>query len=126
MLRTALAFIAGLVSVALSEAFSVTWMMIAPANLDLTANYFLSVVVPAVLLVHLSITLIFWKALAPNPGPNCGFFIGTHAIAQGAALFLLNNPPADIASYVAIILLSGALVSTVFRRYIWSTPFARS
>ena len=126
MLRTALAFIAGLLSVALSEIFSITWMTVAPANLDLTANYFLSVVVPAVLLVHLSTTLIFWKALAPNPGRNCGFFIGTHAIAQGAALFLLNNPPADIASYVAIILLSGALVSTVFRRYIWNTPLAES
>ncbi|MCZ6459057.1 MAG: hypothetical protein O6766_06800, partial [Gammaproteobacteria bacterium] len=107
MLRTALAFIAGLLSVALSEIFSITWMTVAPANLDLTANYFMSVVVPAVLLVHLSITLIFWKALAPNPGRNCGFFIGTHAIGQGVALFLLNNPPADIASYVAIILLSG-------------------
>ncbi len=126
MLQTALAFIAGLLSVALSEIFSITWMMVAPANLDLTANYFLSVVVPAVLLVHLSITLIFWKALAPNPGRNCGFFIGTHAIGQGAALFVLNNPPADIASYVAVILLSGALVSTVFRRYIWNTPLAES
>ena len=126
MLRTALAFIAGLLSVALSEVFSITWMMVAPASLDLTASYFLSVVVPAVLLVHLSMTLIFWKVLAPNPGRNCGFFIGTHAIAQGAALFLLNNPPADIASYVAIILLSGALVSTVFRRYIWNTPLAES
>ena len=126
MLRTALAFIAGLLSVALSEIFSITWMTVAPANLDLTANYFLSGGVPAVLLGQLSITLIFWKALAPNPGRNCGFFIGTHAIAQGAALFVLNNPPADIASYVAIILLSGALVSTVFRRYIWNTPFARS
>lgn len=124
MLQTALAFVAGLLSVALSEIFSITWMTVAPANLDLTANYFLSVVVPAVLLVHLTMTLIFWKALAPNPGRNCGIFIGTHAI--GAGLFLLNNPPADIASYVAIILLSGALVSTVFRRYIWNDPFARS
>ncbi len=122
MLRTALAFIAGLLSVALSEIFSMSWMTIAPANLDLTANYFLSVVVPAVLLVHLTITLIFWKVLAPNPGRNCGVFISTHAIAQGAALFLLNNPPADIATYVTIILLSGVSISTVFRRYIWSTP----
>ena len=126
MLQTALAFVAGLLSVALSEIFSITWMTVAPANLDLTANYFLSVVVPAVLLVHLTMTLIFWKALARNPGRNCGLFIGTHAIAQAAALFLMNNPPADIASYVAIILLSGALVSTVFRRYIWNDPFARS
>ena len=122
MLRTALAFIAGLLSVALSEVFSITWMTVAPASLDLTASYFLSVVVPAVLLVHLSMTLIFWKVLAPNPGRNCGFFIGTHAIGQGAVLFMLNNPPADIATYVTIILLSGALTCTVFRRYIWSAP----
>ncbi len=122
MLRTALAFVAGLLSVALSEIFSITWMTVAPASLDLTASYFLSVVVPAVLLVHLTMTLIFWKALAPNPGRNCGFFIGTHAIGQGSALFLLNNPPADIATYVTIILLSGALTCTVFRRYIWNAP----
>ena len=126
MLRATLSVLAGILAVPLCEIFAVIWMTTAPADIDLTGSYFLSIVIPSVVLVHLLLTLLFWKALAGNPLRNCTLFIGTHALFQGAAVTYLANPPADVAAYVGIILASGLLISIVFRRYFWNTESAIS
>lgn len=121
MLHSSLAIIAGLLSVPLTEIFTVTWLRNAPADLDLTANFFSSVVFPVVLSIHLLMMLTFWKALARNPVRNCLLYVATHAVALSLMLNLFGNPLGDIAIYVGIICLSGLLISAVFRRYLWTT-----
>ena len=121
MLHSSLAIIAGLLSVPLTEILTVIWLTNAPADLDMTATFFSSVVFPAVLSIHLLMMLIFWKALSRNPVRNCLLYVATHVVAQGLMLNFFGNPLRDIAIYVGIICLSGLLISAVFRRYLWTT-----
>ena len=70
IVRAGLVILAGLLSAPLTDALSVLWMNLAPADLDLTGSYFLSVVLPAVLFLHLVMACVFWKAFEPEPTRN--------------------------------------------------------
>ena len=94
-------------------------MNLAPADLDLTGSYFLSVVLPAVLFLHLVIACVLWKAFEPEPTRNPVIYVATHAVAQAAMLNLFNNPAADILTIIAIVIVSGTAVMALFRRYFW-------
>ena len=41
-----------------------------PADLELTGNFFVSVVLPVVLFVHVLMGFVFWKVFEPNPVRN--------------------------------------------------------
>jgi hypothetical protein len=124
-MRIVLVVIAAAISVVLTEVLTMTWLQMAPVNLDLLGNYFLSVVLPVVLFVHLAITLVFWKAFEPQPVREPAIYVCTHALLQAIGLGVFGNPPATIASYVVIILLSGFAVTGVFRRYFWCLACTR-
>jgi hypothetical protein len=125
IVRIILVILAGALGVALTEVFTMTILSLAPLDLDLTSNLFVSVVIPAVLMVHLLLALIFWKAFEPEPMRTSLIFIASHASLQAYELVILNNPTADIAAYVTIIILSGLAVTWVFRRYFWCSACAR-
>jgi len=118
-LRIALSVLAGLLSAVLTEVLSFLAMNVAPAGVDLTGNFFLSVLTPVVLCVHTGVALVFWKAFEPNPLRNPLIFIAAHAVFQVAELTTFGNPGRDILYYVVVIGLSGLLVTTVFYRYFW-------
>jgi hypothetical protein len=118
-LRIALAIFAGFVGAVLTEVLSFVAMNVAPSAVDLTGNFFVSVLIPVVLCVHVAMALAFWKAFEPNPLRNPLLFIASHAVFQSAELATFGNPTRDILIYVAIIVVSGTLVSWVFRRYFW-------
>jgi hypothetical protein len=120
-----LTIIAGAIAVVLTELFTMAILNFAPLDLDLTSNLFVSVVTPAVLMVHLLLALIFWKAFEPEPMQNSLIFVASHASLQAAELITFNNPSADVAAYVTIIVLSGLAVTWVFRRYFWCAACAR-
>ena len=124
VLRIILVVLAGALSVGLTEVFGVLFLNIAPADLDLTANFFLAAALPAVVGVHLIMALLFWKAFEPNPVRNPLIFIASHAGLQSFELSF-SNPPADVLAYVAIICVSGLIVTGVFRRYFWCDACAR-
>ena len=119
MIRILLIVLAGVVSAPLQEVVGIIWMRIIPSDLDLTANYFSSVVFPAALILHFAMALILWKLLEPQPKRNGSIYVGTHVLTQATLLTLLGNPPADIAMTCTAVLVSGALVMTVFNRYFW-------
>lgn len=125
IVRITLVILAGAIGVVLTEVFTMTILNVAPLDLDLTSNLFVSVVTPAVLMVHLLLSLIFWKAFEPEPMRSSMIFIASHAGLQAYELFTFNNPPADVAAYVIIIVLSGLAVTWVFRRYFWCPACAR-
>lgn len=118
-LRVSLVILAGLLSAPLTDLLGIYWMSLAPGDLDLTGSYFLSVVTPAVLFLHLSMALLLWALFSREPTRNPIAYVAAHAIAQAAMLNALDNPSADIAIYVTIILLSGAAVMGSFRYYLW-------
>jgi hypothetical protein len=123
--RILLVIFAGALSVGFTEVFSGVILAMAPLDLDLTASFFTSVAPAAVLLVHLLMSLVFWKAFEPNPVRNPLIFIASHASFQAAELIAFNNPLSDVAAYVIIIALSGLLVTWVFRHYFWCAACAR-
>lgn len=125
IVRILLVIFAGALSVGLTELFTGVILALAPLDLDLTASLFISVVTPAVLLVHLLMSLIFWKAFEPNPVRNALIFIASHAGLQILELMTFKNPVNDVVAYVIIIVLSGLLVSWVFRHYFWCAACAR-
>lgn len=124
-LHIALSVLAGLVSAVLTEVLSFVAMNVAPSSIDLTGNFFVSVLIPVVLCVHVAMALLFWKAFEPNPLRNPVIFIVSHAAFQSAELVTFGNPARDIVLYVIIIVVSGALVSAVFRRYFWCPACAQ-
>lgn len=125
IVRIFLMIVAGALSVALTEVCTSLILLNAPLDLDLTANLFVSVIVPSVLLVHLIMAFVFWKAFEPEPVRNSLIFIAAHAGLQSVELVALNNPLGDVVSYLTIIVLSGSLVTFVFRRYFWCPACAQ-
>ena len=125
IVRIVLVILAGAIGVVLTEVVTMTILSVAPLDLDLTSSLFVSVITPAVLMVHLLLALIFWKAFEPEPMQNSLIFIASHAGLQASELYTLNNPTADITAYVTIIVLSGLAVTWVFRRYFWCPACVR-
>ena len=125
IVRIILVILAGAIGVVLTEVFTFAILQMAPLDLDLTSSLFVSVITPAVLMVHLLLALIFWKAFEPEPMRNSLIFIASHAGLQAYELFTFNNPMGDIAAYATIIVLSGLAVTWVFRRYFWCPACAR-
>ena len=119
MIRFPVLILAGLLSMPLMEVFSMLWFQAAPANLDLTANYFLMAVLPAALVLHFLIALLLWKAFEPSPKISCAVYLGTHITTQVIELSYLGNPLADVVSYGLVLLFSGGLILFVFNRYFW-------
>ena len=58
MVRIPVLILFGLLSAPLMELLSVIWMRTAPMAMDLTANYFAMVVLPAALVLHFVIALL--------------------------------------------------------------------
>lgn len=125
IVRIFLMILAGALSVALTEVCTSLILLNAPLDLDLTANLFVSVIIPSVILVHLVIAFVFWKAFEPEPVRNPLIFIAAHAGLQSIELVAFNNPVGDVISYLIIIVLSGLLVTSVFRRYFWCPTCAQ-
>lgn len=125
IVRIILVILAGAIGVVLTEVFTFAILQMAPLDLDLTSSLFVSVITPAVLMVHLLLALIFWKAFEPEPMRNSLIFIASHAGLQAYELFTFNNPTGDIAAYATIIVLSGLAVTWIFRRYFWCPACAR-
>jgi hypothetical protein len=117
--RIPILILAGLLSVPLMEIAGILWMRAAPLNIDLTANYFAMVVLPMALLVHFLACLALWKIFEPSPKVGGVTYVGTHVVAQSAALTLMGNPPMDVLVYCIILLFSGSLTQFVFHRYFW-------
>jgi hypothetical protein len=125
VIRSLLVLLAAFLSMGLTEVFGTVILATAPLDLDLTANLFLSVVVPAVLLTQVLMAFIFWKAFEANPIRNSFIYVIAHAVFQAIELNAFFNPPADILAYVIIICSCGLLVTTVFNRYFWCAACAR-
>lgn len=119
MIRYPLLIIAGLLSAVLMDLLSVVWMQAAPARLDLTAHYFLMVVLPVALVLYFTVAVVFWKAFEPSPLIGSVVYLGTHLAAQALMLNYFYNPIADIVVYEVILLAAGSTVLFVFNRYFW-------
>ena len=118
-LRILILIIAGVISAPLLDVVSMAWMRSAPMGIDLVGNYFTSVAIPIVMIIHLLAALLLWKLFEPQAIRNCCIYVLSHAIAQAAMWNAFNNPVGDIVSIVVIILLSGGLVMGVFHRFFW-------
>ena len=119
MVRIPVLILFGLLSAPLMEVLSVIWMRTAPMAMDLTANYFAMVVLPAALVLHFVIALLLWKAFEPNPKVGGAIYLGTHIATQASILTYLGNPAADVALFCLTLLGSGGLILFVFDRYFW-------
>lgn len=119
MIRIPALILAGLLSAPLMEVLSFFWMQIVPLNVDLTANYFVMVVLPMALVLHFLLALLCWKAFEPAPGAGSVIYLGTHMLAQGTMLTVLGNPALDVAFFCLALLTSGSLVLFVFNHYLW-------
>ncbi len=119
MVRYPILVLAGLLSAPLMEVLGMLWLDVVPAEADLTASYFPTVVLPVAIVVHFLAALILWKAFEPAPKPAGVVYLLSHMAAQGAMLATFNNPPGDILAFLGILLLSGSVILFVFDRYFW-------
>ena len=119
MIRYPVLVLAGVLSAPLLEIIGMIWMQIMPMSADLTANYFATVVLPAALFLHFVMALVLWKAFEPAPKSGGAVYLGCHIATQAVMLNFFHNPPADIAMFALMLLLSGGLMLFVFNRYFW-------
>ena len=119
-MRIAIVVFAGLISVALTEVMAVSWMINAPASIDLVGNFFLMTVVPSIMIVVLVAALVLWRVFAANPRRYASIYVGVYLVVQAFVLNLFGNPPIHLLYYAIIIASVCAAVFTLFYRFVWS------
>lgn len=123
-MKLAAVIFAGLLSVALGEITMVTWLGLSGRFLDVTGNFWLYGIVPAVFTVMLIQALLLWPIYRSNPLRYGIAYAATYALINGVWLNFLSNPFADIATYVVTDLALAALVIGVLNQLFWKTPTA--
>ena len=118
-MKIALAVLAGLISVALTEAVAVVWMINAPASIDLVGHFFVLTVLPAVTVVVLINALALWRVFKANPVRYPLIYSGVYLIAQAIGLNQLGNPPDYLLLYAATVAIVCAVVFFLFSRFAW-------
>ena len=119
MVRYPVLVLAGLLSAPLMEILGMLWLDLVPAEADLTASYFSTVVLPVAIVVHFLAALVCWKAFEPAPKSGSIVYLLSHMTAQGAMLATFNNPLGDIVAFLGVLLASGSVILFVFHRYFW-------
>ena len=76
---------------------------------------------PAVIVVAVLNALILWKVFAHLNWRGIATYTTVYAIAYVAFLSMGNNPFADVATYVAIVVIGAPIVLGTFNRMFWST-----
>jgi len=109
----------GVVSAIATEVATVSWLKLAPLSLDVTGRFFLFGLPPAIVLISVLAGLLLWKIFARDPLRWGALFLGSWATSQAVELTALGNPPANVALYVAEVLLLGGIVLLLYRSLCW-------
>lgn len=120
MLRYGLLVVMGLISVIASELLSIGALANAPVATDLTDDFFVSLVLPSVIVVTVLNALLLWKVFAQLNWRGIGTFTAVYSIAYGTVLTTLRNPVPDVATYVAIVLVATPIVLGTFNKTFWA------
>lgn len=118
-MKLAAVIVAGLLSVALGEITMVTWLDLSGRFLDVTGNFWLYGIVPAVFTVVLLQALLLWPIYRSNPLKYGIGYAATYALINAVELNFLSNPLADIATYVVTDLALAALVIGGLNQLFW-------
>ena len=117
----AVVFVA-IVSVLPTEIASIAWIGVLQDHADVTANLFVLVSAPAVAVMIALQALVLSRVYGRQPLRNAAVFLVVHAATYAFWLSRIFNPPADIASYAAVILVMGGIVMALFARFVWRRP----
>ncbi len=102
----------GILSVAFSELTLVGWLSIAP--MAVTSHLFWLGILPAAWVAVGIASLLIYVALKHKPRVFIPLYVATFAVLHAIELQQLSNPMADIAQYVA-----GILLASLFWYLIW-------
>ena len=119
MLAIVLLIVMGLASVIGSEMLSVVALTGAPSRFDLTHDFFIALVLPSVAIVVALNALILWRVFSRRSGLSIAIYTATYTLAYASMLSTLNNPPGDIATYLAIVLVTAPVVLGTFYLLFW-------
>ena len=111
-----------IVSVLPTEVLSIVWLTRLRDHFDVTANLFVLVPAPVIAVMIALQARVLARAYRPRPLVHSAIFLVVHAATYAYWLSRLYNPPADIASYAGVILVVGAIVMTLFARFVWRRP----
>jgi hypothetical protein len=103
----------------LTDVLGIVWLAVMREHFDLTGNYWLLVAVPAVAVVVALQALVLWRIYRIRPLYHGGIFLAVYSVAEVLYLTVMQNPTADIARYLAIILVVGGIVLSLFMRFAW-------
>ena len=121
MLAIIVLIVMGLASVVGSEVLSIVALTNAPAGFDLTNNFFMTLVLPSVAIVVALNALILWKVFSRRTGLRAAIYTATYALAYLGLLANFNNPPGDITTYLAIVLISAPVILGGCYALFWRT-----
>ena len=118
-MKIALVLLAAILSVFLSEAGLIAWLMLSGGWVDVTGSLWLRGVAPAVLIVVALQTAALWRVYRSAPLRFGLIYGGAFALLHGLALNAFGNPAADLARYLLTDLGSVALVIGGCRLLFW-------
>ena len=120
-LKYAAVVLVGVLGVVPTELVSIAWLTRLQANVEVTANLFV-LVSPVIAAMIALQALILSRVYRARPVRLAAVFLGVYALTYAAFLTRLFNPPADVASYVGVILVVGPVVMALFTRFVWRRP----
>ena len=118
------------VTVALVAAFGVLptevlgflWMTLVRDHFDVTAYLFFLVTGPAVGAMAAIQAFVLSRVYQARPMLLAAVYLGVYAATYVLWLSRIFNPPGDLASYAAVVLIVGGIVMALFARFAWRRP----
>ena len=108
-----------LLGVVPTEVLGIIWITLLQGQVEVTANLFILVPMPVVAAMIALHAFALSGIYRPRLLPFAALYLGVYAAGYAFFLSQLFNPPADIARYVVIVLVAGAVIFSLFWRLSW-------
>ena len=109
-MKIALVLLAAILSVLLSEASLIAWLVLSGGWMDVTGSLWLRGVAPAVLVVVALQTAALWRVYRSAPLRFGLMYGAAYPLLHALALNAMGNPAADVARFLLTDLVAVALI----------------
>ena len=105
-----------------TEILGVLWLTVLQDHFDVTAYLFFLITTPVVAVMATVQAFALSRIYRARPILLGAVYLGVYAATYVLWLSRLFNPPGDLASFAAVVLVVGGIVMTLFARFVWRRP----
>ncbi len=105
-----------------TEVLGILLLTLLSDHFDVTTHLFFLIAAPAVAIMATLQAFALSRIYRARPMLLSAVYLGVYAATYAFWLSRLFNPPADLASYAAVVLIAGGVVMALFARFAWRDP----